>query len=258
MHTKQLIMRHISSLIGRLMLVEILFLASFTFICPKAHSQGTVQQHLSLTAYGLFDRHLATGNALGGALLLNWKPSDPVSLRGGIQVADGLGVAGKLEGSATLIKNPKDHRLALENSYLWRHFPQWGLQEFTSALQLAWYADHIQLHLGLCNRYVASLIQRSDVSATILEPMNVMFAAEGWLFSLGQPKSWNVGLRWSNYGDFFVERVSEWTFSLKGRYALNDNLDLMAEVGTHPVGSLNLTASYDGWFGHLGLNWNIK
>jgi hypothetical protein len=28
-------------------------------------------------------------------------------------------------------------------------------------------------------------------------------------------------------------------------------------VGIHPVGSLNLTASYDGWFCHLGLATNL-
>ena len=52
--------------------------------------------------------------------------------------------------------------------------------------------------------------------------------------------------------DFIIERVANWFFSTKALYRLPDGTRLYAEVGIHPVGSLNLTASYDGWYLHLG------
>ena len=85
--------------------------------------------------------------------------------------------------------------------------------------------------------------------------MNVAFAAEGWwqdeACEVAVPL-YNIGLRWSNYNDFIIERVANWFFSLKGYYTMQDGTMLVAEAGLHPVGSLNLTASYDGWWMHLG------
>lgn len=234
-------------------------LAAVLMLCSgAAQAQGRQPGSVGLTAYGLMDSHLATGLVGGGAVLADWQASQGFALSGGFEYASSNRISAKLEGSATLLTTKQGYRLSLENGYLWRHYPELNLQEFTGALQLGWYANHVRLHLGLCNRYIAALVQRSDVSATILEPMNVMFAAEGWLFPLSLPKSWNVGLRWSNYGDFVVERVADWYFSAKGWYSPCERLRVIGEVGTHPTGSLNLTASYDGWYGHLGVTFDLQ
>ena len=163
-------------------------------------------------------------------------------------------ISANLQGEAVLVGSPKGKCLALRNRYLWRHYPSLDLQEFTGALELVGHLRHCDLNLGLCNRYMAALVQRTDGGrGTVLEPMNVMFALEGWWKDRTAAPAWNVGLRWSSYNDFVIERVANWFFSLKGFYTLSDRVWLTGEVGIHPVGSLNLTASYDGWFCHLGL-----
>ncbi|MBQ6068879.1 MAG: hypothetical protein IJK84_05190 [Bacteroidales bacterium] len=208
---------------------------------------------IRVVGYGFYDYHYATDGVGGGALMADWRVSQTFSLGAGVEYASSNRIAAKLGGMATLLTTSKGQRLTLENGYLWRHYPSLDQQEFTSALQLGWRARHADLHLGLCNRYSAALVQRTEGGmGTVFEPMNVMFAIEGWWNNHTQPQQWNVGVRWSNYNDFVVERVANWFFSAKGYYTLNDGTRLNAEVGVHPVGSLNLTASYDGWFMHLG------
>ena len=215
--------------------------------------QQPKNQPLTVVGYGFYDYHSATDGIGGGAILADWRVSQTFSLGAGVEYASSNRISAKLGGVATLLTTQKGQRLTIENSYLWRHYPTLDRQEFTGALQLGWRACHTDLRLGLCNRYSAPLVQRSDGGmGTVLEPMNVMFAVEGWWNNQTLPQQWNVGLRWSNYNDFVIERVANWFFSAKGYYTLKDETALMAEVGVHPVGSLNLTASYDGWFMHLG------
>ena len=236
---------------------RVVVLAMALLISLAAAAQGidkpVRRAPLTLQGYGFYDFHYATDGIGGGALLLDWPVAQSFTLSAGVEYASSNRIAAKLAGRATLLTTAKKQRLTLENSYLWRHFLSLDLQEFTSALQLGWYARHAALHLGLCNRYFAPLVQRSDGGeATVFEPMNVMFAAEGWWRDQTLPGKWNVGLRWSNYNDFVIERVANWFFSAKGWYLLPYNSVLTIEAGIHPVGSLNLTASYDGWFCHIG------
>lgn len=211
------------------------------------------QGPLTLTGYGFYDMHYATGSVGGAALLLDWHVAPAFRLGGGIEYASSNRIAARLSGEATLLTTAKKQRLTLENSYLWRHFPSLNIQEFTGALQVGWHARHVDLKMGLCNRYIAELVQRDNGGmGTIFEPMNVMFAVEGWWNNSLEPQKWNAGLRWSNYNDFIIERVANWFFSAKGFYAITDKTVLMAEVGAHPAGSLNLTASNDGWFMKIG------
>lgn len=221
---------------------------------PSAHSQepDSASHPFTLTGYGLYDFHYATDGIGGGALMLDWQVSPAFKLGIGAEYVSSNRIAAKLGGAATLLTTDNGC-LTLENSYLWRHYPSLNMQEFTGALQVGWYARHVNLHLGLCNRYHAELVLRNNGGmGTVLEPMNVMFAAEGWWYNQLAPHQWNVGLRWSNYNDFIIERVANWFFSVKAWYRLPESTAFYAEVGLHPVGSLNLTASYDGWFLHLG------
>ena len=228
----------------------LLFLASSLAFCQESTPKG---HPLTLTGYGFYDTHYASGALGGGALMLDWQAAPAFCLGIGAEYASSNRISARLTGQATLLTTPLQQRLTLENSYLWRHFPALNLQEFTGALQIGWYARHLNLHLGLCNRYIAELVQRNNGGqGTVFEPMNVMFAIEGWWHNSLVPNQWNIGLRWSNYNDFIIERVANWFFSAKALYRLPDSTRLYAEVGIHPVGSLNLTASYDGWFLHLG------
>lgn len=209
---------------------------------------------LTLRGYGLYDFHYATGATGGAAVMLDWQTAPAFGLSLGAEYSSMNRISANLQGEAVLVGSPKGKCLALRNRYLWRHYPSLDLQEFTGALELVGHLRHCDLNLGLCNRYLAALVQRTDGGrGTVLEPMNVMFALEGWWKDRTAAPAWNVGLRWSSYNDFVIERVANWFFSLKGFYTLSDRVWLTGEVGIHPVGSLNLTASYDGWFCHLGL-----
>ena len=245
-------------MIKRKILILLMTLLTGSAATVGAQEKSDGQRPLTLTGYGFYDMHYATGDVGGGAVLLDWQVAPVFQLGAGMEYASSNRIAARLTGEATLLTTDKKHRLTLNNSYLWRHFPALNLQEFTGALQVGWHAGHVDLMLGLCNRYIAELVQRNNGGmGTIVEPMNVMFAAEGWWNNCHERQQWNAGLRWSNYNDFIIERVANWTFSVKGYYALNDGTLLTAEVGTHPVGSLNLTASYDGWFLKLGATRNF-
>ena len=231
--------------------------------CPVSGQESdTIPHPLSLSGYGLYDFHYATGSIGGAALMLDWQVGPTYALGVGVEYAGHNRISANVVGMARLAGTPQGKRLCLENRYLWRHFPALGKQEFTGALLLGGYLGHARLHLGLCNRYMAELVQRSNGGmGTVFEPMNVMFAAEAWLHNpdcVGpQTRQWNVGVCWSNYNDFVIERVANWFFSLKGLYRIDSDWGIIAEVGIHPVGSLNLTASYDGWFCHIGAKYRL-
>ena len=161
---------------------------------PAAHSQepDSVSHPFTLTGYGLYDFHYATDGIGGGALMLDWQVAPAFKLGIGAEYVSSNRIAAKLGGVATLLTT-NNRCLTLENSYLWRHYPSLKMQEFTGALQVGWYARHVNLHLGLCNRYHAELVQRNNGGmGTVLEPMNVMFAAEGWWHNQLAPHQWNV------------------------------------------------------------------
>lgn len=218
---------------------------------------------LTLRGYGLCDFHYATGAVGGGAAMLDWRVSPMFRLSGGMEYVSSRRVSGSLWCEATLAGRLGGRRLTIENRYLWRHYAALDLQEFSGALMAGGWLRHVTLHLGLCNRYMASLVQRSDGgAATVLEPMNVVFAVEPMLWDeTGSPKErrrcWNASFCWSNYNDFVIERVANWFFSLKGWWQPTPSLRLSGEAGMHPAGSLNLTAQYDGWFCHAGAEFRI-
>ena len=239
--------------------ILILFALSLpTLKAQTAHaypsSSDRTKGQVSLGGYALIDNHNATGTLSGAALFANYhRPL--VDLRLGAELATSSRIALDLRCRINLFYF-QHGTLYGQNRYLYRQFPNLDLQEFTGALQLAWEGRHINWEFGLANRYMAPLVQRNNGGmSTIFEPMNVMFALEGWWFLENSPlleRTWNLGFRWSNYNDFVIERVANWFYSVKGYYKSLPNLCLTIEAGIHPVGSLNLTSSYDGWFSHLG------
>lgn len=236
--------------IRRLLLVLILMLCYSTMTAQEQTPQGW-----TLQTYAAYDYHYATGSVGAWAIMGEYQLYEPVTLRLGMEAATKNRYAVDLRCRVNLHRFEKG-TLYAENRYLYRQFPSIDRQEFTGALQIGWSNIHWNFEMGLCNRYQADRIQRSNGGkSTQLEPMNVMFAIEGNLF--GQEHNWNIGGRWSNYNDFIIERVSLWYYSLKGYYQLKDGLRLTAEAGIHPVGSLNLTSSYDGGFCHLGAAWQF-
>ena len=239
----------------RLVLAAVLPVLALTAAAQPTRPAEICGPPLTLRGYLLYDFHYATGAVGGAAATLDWQVSPMFRLSTGAEYASLNRISGQLEGAATLCGDPRGRHLTLENRYLWRHYPSLELQEFTGALSVGGYLRHVTLHLGLCNRYCADLVQRNDgATGTVFEPMNVMFAIEPMLWDETRPNAhrWNVSLCWSNYSEFIIERVANWFFSLRGYWRQGGHLHLTGEVGIHPVGSLNLTASYDGWYAHLG------
>lgn len=217
---------------------------------------GRAQSRFEAQGYGFYDFHYATGGLGGGALTFGWHPFERYTLGVGAEYASSNRISAYLRGEAVLAGSPFGRRLSLENRYLMRQFPGLNIQEFDGLLAVTGHLHHASLSLGLCNRYTASLVQRDNGGrATIFEPMNVAFAIEGWWKDEADEAAkptYNVGFRWSSYNDFIIERVANWFFSIKGYCGIGDNTAIVAEAGVHPAGSLNLTASYDGWWMHLG------
>lgn len=145
--------------------------------------------------------------------------------------------------------------LYLENRYLYRLYPSFGIQEFNALLDLGWKNIHWNFQFGLCNRYMAAIPLRKDGGqGTIFEPMNVVFNLEWNLFPEEHP--WNVGLGFSNYREFIIERVTCFFYTVHGRYDLCDQWQLQAEAGLHPAGPLNLSSQYNGFFFNVGFTYN--
>lgn len=215
-----------------------------------AQAQQASAPRCTLEGYGLYDTRMATGSNGGGALTLTWHAAPNLNLSAGAEYASLGRIALNVQGQAALLKRSSG-MLYVTDRYLWRHYPGLNLQEFTSAALLGWRSRHCDVQLGLCNRYIAELVQRAHGGQnTVLEPMNIMFAVEASLFDRQHP--WNVSLRWSDYSDFVIERFANWFYSVKGYFQLPHDVRFIAEAGIHPAGSLNLTSSYDGWFFHLG------
>lgn len=157
----------------------------------------------------------------------------------------------------TKLLQAKSGTLYLENRYLYRLFPNYDLQEFNAMLDLGWRNRHFNFQLGLTNRFTAPIpLRRNGGMEVIFEPMDVAFCIEGNLFDQDHP--WNVGARISNNRDFAIERFTLFFYSVNGYYDFGNGLRLTSEFGLHPSGILNLSAQYNGWFGHVGLIWKPK
>lgn len=141
--------------------------------------------------------------------------------------------------------------LFVENRYLYRLFPSYGMQEFNAMLNAGYRNIHWVFKLGLCSRYIAEIPLRKDGGeGTIFEPMNVSFDIECNLFDQDHP--WNIGCGISNYREFIIERFTLFYYTLHGYYNINDQWRLNAEAGLHPSGVLNLSSQYNGYFFNIG------
>lgn len=214
--------------------------------------------HGDVGLYLLSDSYKASSPIFGGVIYFDWmRPL--VDIHGGMEKATGK-ISLDLEFKVQL-HDFQNGFLFAQNRYLYRQFTDLELQEFTSALEMGYYGGHLGFDIGLCNRYLASLVQRENGGMnTIFEPMNVLFGVEAWLWNRREStRLWNIGVKWSNYNDFVIERVANWSYSLKGFLIMPKlpNLKATLEAGTHPVGALNLTSSPNGFFIHLGANWKV-
>lgn len=237
---------------------RIILLALLCLVVHKPlFSQSENNLRVDLDCYGLYDFYHATGGVAGIAAMADFQLSQMVCFKVGAEVVSSKRYAVNLSG-VTRICQFDGGGLYVKNRYLYRQWPFLDMQEFSGALAAGWDGRRLDAEIGLCNRYYAALVQRSDGGMnTIFEPMNVMFALEVSLFG-DDNRSWDLSARWSNHNDFIIERVTAWMYSLKGYYRFTERCRLIVEAGFHPVGSLNLTSSYNGWFVHAGVSVPLK
>lgn len=149
-----------------------------------------------------------------------------------------------------------NHHFYLENRYLYRYFGSYNLQEFNGMLSFGYRNTHWKFRLGLCNRYIAEIPLRiHGGEGVIFEPMNIVFAIEGNLFTDDHP--WNIGAGVSNYREFIIERFTLFYYNIHGYYNLDNHWRLTGEAGLHPAGVLNLSAQYNGFYINLGGIYNF-
>ena len=81
----------------------LLLLLSLTAIpAARGQEQPVASRQLTLTGYGFYDFHYATGDIGGGALILDWQAAPAFRLSVGAEYASSNRIAAKLCGQATL------------------------------------------------------------------------------------------------------------------------------------------------------------
>ena len=89
--------------------------------CPVSGQESDSLPHpLSLSGYGLYDFHYATGPIGGAALMLDWQVGPTYALGVGVEYAGHNRISANVVGMARLAGSPQGKRLCLENRYLWR------------------------------------------------------------------------------------------------------------------------------------------
>ena len=216
----------------------------------------SVQAQWTLKTYGEYDYTLASGHSGSWAVMGDYQLANNFNIGLGYQVTTFNRHAYNLQYQVVLLR-AKSGTLYLENRYLHRFYPNFNLQEFNAVLDLGWRNRHFNFQLGLTNRFTAPIpLRKNGGMDVIFEPMNVTFCIEGNIFDQTHP--WNLGARVSNYRDFIIERFTLFFYSVNGYYDFGNGLRIIAEVGLHPCGVLNLSAQYNGMYGNVGLIWKPK
>ena len=209
----------------------------------------------TLQTYGEYDYTRTEGSSASLALKANYQIASFVNVGFGYQGTTLNRHATCLQGVFNLLQT-KSGTLYMENRYLHRLYPNYNLQEFNALLEFGWRNRHFNFEFGLTNRFTAPIPLRANGGMDAnFEPMNPTFCIEGHLFDQEHP--WNVGARVSNYRDFVIERFTLFFYSIDGYYDFGNGLRITAETGLHPSGVLNLSAQYNGWYGHVGLIWKL-
>ena len=229
------------------MIRRIILSLCFVATCFSLMAQG------NLKAYAEYDYYRTNKKGFAMSVVSDYQLADNFNIGLGFQASATNRYAIDLRGQVNFLKVEKG-RLYVENRYLYRIFPSYGIQEFNALLDIGWQCQHFNVQLGLCNRYTADIPLRNEGGmGTIFEPMNVMFNVQYHVFR--DDHRWNIGLGISNQHDFMIERFTLFFYTIDGYFNINDNWQLLGDFTLHPCGVLNLSAQFDGFRVKFGFNW---
>lgn len=128
---------------------------------------------------------------------------------------------------------------AMYNRYQFSETNEWAAN-----ISARWEGSHFSLTVG------ESFIAYNLLGSTYNEPLTFTFGVEGLL--MPRKNSWNVGLFFRNYDDFYFENWNiNWGVSFNAR--LRPNLTLTGQLNIRPAGSLNQQASRYETSGKIGI-----
>lgn len=148
-----------------------------------------------------------------------------------------------------------NHVFSLENRYLFRSLGAYGVYELNAGLLASYKSARYLVAVGMSSRLIAAhKYDPADGNRFVSEPFNLLYRIEGYLFRR-DARSWNVGLRFSNFSLFRVSHSSDPHYSLLGEYMILDCLQLVADVDIHPAGVFNLNAHYYESYCNIGVKY---
>ena len=133
-----------------------------------------------------------------------------------------------------------------KGTFLYNRYHKWGANEFIGNLSVIWETPYVNIRLG------ESLIHYHLKEFGYTEPLTFTFGAGVQI----RPRwnSWNVGLFFRNYDDFYFENWNiNWGFNFYAN--LVKQMQLFGEFNIRPAGSMSQLASKYETAAKLGIKY---
>ncbi|HJE38316.1 MAG: hypothetical protein C7K11_05310 [Candidatus Amulumruptor caecigallinarius] len=129
---------------------------------------------------------------------------------------------------------------------MYNRYQRSATNEWTCNLSARWEGSHFAITVG------ETLINYSLLGSSYTEPLTFTFGAE--LNVMPRKHSWNIGLFFRNYDDFYYENWNiNWGLAFKANLPLR--LQLFGQFNIRPAGSMSQLASRYETSGKLGVKY---
>ncbi len=120
------------------------------------------------------------------------------------------------------------------------------IQDVAASLGIGYKMDYVNVQFGLQTRLIDALGRDPhSASQIVYEAPHLLYGIEACV----RPEStsvWNLSLRFANFDEFQIERMWQPLFAIGGRYDINKNWRVLADVTCKPTGMFHLNASFYG------------
>ena len=222
-------------------------------VLPRVWASGQTESKHEMLAYGTLGHNYAEGvyGALGARGAYHY--GDELALRCGIECNSSgrLSAMTGWESGMTM----GECRLWLVTYCLWRRFPSWRTNEFSSRIGLRLIRNGWSVQMGLAWRTMtqAGVNWLNHSTDFLFEPFNLMYeVCHTW--RLGKRKEWAVSARVSDFDDFVMDRAYQPQFSVEGRWKVRQHAELFGRAVVHPTGMFSLSANYYEAMMNIGVN----
>ncbi len=131
------------------------------------------------------------------------------------------------------------------------------IQDVAASLGLGYRMDYVNIQFGLQARMIDTFGWNwNSASQIIFEAPHLLYGVEAYV----RPEStspWNISLRFANFDDFQIERMWQPLFQIGGRYNIDTNWRVLADVTCKPTGMFHLNASFYGIQARAGFTYNF-